>query len=56
MTIELLEAKERVLNPAKGVSFTPRKKPWFSSNSSLEYAEEDLLPTILEPPGGEDAL
>jgi hypothetical protein len=27
---ELIATKERVMNPAKGVSFTPRKKPRFS--------------------------
>jgi hypothetical protein len=53
---ELLDAKARVLNPAKGVSFTPRKKPRFSSDASWEYAEEDLLPTISEAPGGAEDL
>jgi hypothetical protein len=53
---ELLEAKAWVLNLAKGVSFTPRKKPRFSLESSWEYAEEDLLPTISEAPGGSDGL
>jgi hypothetical protein len=44
------------LNPAKGVSFTPRKKTRFSLDPSWEYAEEDLLPTISEAPGGSDGL
>jgi hypothetical protein len=35
---ELLASKERVLNPSKGVSFTPRKKPRFSSDPTWEYA------------------
>jgi hypothetical protein len=52
----LLDTKARVLNPAKGVSFTPRKKSRFSLDSSWEYSEEDLLLTILEAPPGSKGL
>jgi hypothetical protein len=52
---ELLVTKERVMDPAKGVSFTPRKKPRFSSDPTWEYAEADILPSITEAPeAGED--
>jgi hypothetical protein len=47
---ELLEAKTRIQNPAKGVSFTPRKKPRFSNDPTWEYAEADMLPSIPEIP------
>lgn len=53
---ELLATKERVMNPAKGVSFTPRKKPRFSLDPTWEYAEEDVLPTIAEAPNLDDEL
>lgn len=53
---ELLATKERVMNPSKGVSFTPRKKPRFSSEPTWEYAEEDVLPTIAEAPNSDDEL
>jgi hypothetical protein len=53
---ELLATKERVMNPAKGVSFTPRKKPRFSSDPSWEYAEEDVLPAIAEAPEADGDL
>jgi hypothetical protein len=44
------------MNPAKGVSFTSRKKPRFSEDSSWEYTKEELLPSILEAPGDVEAL
>jgi hypothetical protein len=47
---ELIATKERVMNPAKGVRFTPRKKLRFSSDPSWEYAEEDILQPIAEVP------
>jgi hypothetical protein len=47
---ELLAAKDRVMNPALGVSFTPRKKPRFSSDQFDEYTELELMPTIKELP------
>jgi hypothetical protein len=50
MKEELLDTKIHVLHPAKGVSFTPRRKPRFSSNYSWEYAEDELLPAINEFP------
>jgi hypothetical protein len=53
---ELLDAKVRVLDPAKGVSFTPRKKPRFLSESSWEYAEDELLPAIEEAPSTTEGL
>lgn len=43
------------MNPAKGVRFTTRKKPQFSSDPPWEYAEEDILQPIAEAPeAGED--
>jgi hypothetical protein len=48
---ELLEVKER-LTRAVPVSFTPRKKPRFSTGSLVEYTETDLLPSISEAPEG----
>jgi hypothetical protein len=50
MVEELEDAKARIMNPAKGVSFTPRKKPRFLTDSSWEYAEADVLPRIPEVP------
>jgi hypothetical protein len=46
---ELFDVKDRILADS-GVSFTPRKKPRFSAESSFEYVEADLLPTIEEAP------
>jgi hypothetical protein len=54
-TEELLEAKTRIQNPAKGVSFTPRKKPQISNDPAWEYAEADMLlsiPEVPSTPGG----
>jgi hypothetical protein len=48
---ELFDVKER-LTKAVSVSFTPRKKPRFSSESTYDYTESDLLPTISEAPDG----
>jgi hypothetical protein len=53
---ELLSAKDRVMNPAQGVSFTPRKKPRFSSDQFDEYTELELMPTIEELPGDPDGM
>jgi hypothetical protein len=47
---ELTDATTRIRNPAKGVSFTPRKKPRFSMDSTWDYAETDVLPSIPEVP------
>jgi hypothetical protein len=44
---ELMAAKFRVLNPTEGVSFTPRKKPRFST-SDWDYNETEALPAIAE--------
>jgi hypothetical protein len=38
---ELLNVKARIMNPEKGVSFTPQNMPRFSSDLSWEYAEEE---------------
>jgi membrane-anchored protein YejM (alkaline phosphatase superfamily) len=46
---ELLEVKERITADS-GVSFTPRKKPHFSNESTYKYVEPDVLPTIKEAP------
>jgi hypothetical protein len=56
MKEELIAANERVMNPSKGVSFTPRKKPQFSSDPSWEYPEEGILPPIAEAPEAEKDL
>jgi hypothetical protein len=53
---ELDDAKKRILNPSKGVSFTPRKKPRFSTDSTWEYAEADNLPAIPEVPRTAEGL
>jgi hypothetical protein len=52
---EFLEVKSRVTGKS-GVSFTPRKKPRFSTDSTYEYVEADLLPTIEEAPTTPAAL
>jgi hypothetical protein len=52
---ELLDVKDRVMADS-GVSFTPRKKPRFSSESTFEYVESDLLPTIEEAPSSPAAM
>jgi hypothetical protein len=43
---ELLDAKGRIQNPVKGGSFMPRKKHRFSTDSTWDYAEADVLPSI----------
>jgi hypothetical protein len=53
---ELLLAKDRVMNPASGVSFTPRKKPRFSSDQFDKYTELELMPTIKELPEDPDGM
>jgi hypothetical protein len=52
---ELLVTKERVMDMAKRVSFTSRKKPRLPSAPTWEYAKADILPSIREAPeAGED--
>jgi hypothetical protein len=46
---ELFDVKDR-MTAGSGMSFTPRKKPRFSPESSYEYVKADLLPTIGEAP------
>jgi hypothetical protein len=53
---ELLDAKDRVLNPARGVSFTTRKKPRFSSGLMDDYADIEVMPTIGELPDSPQGL
>jgi hypothetical protein len=53
---ELLDAKDRVLNPARGVSFTPRKKPRFLSGIMDDYFDIEVMPTIGELPASPQGL
>jgi hypothetical protein len=52
---ELIEVKERIMAES-GMSFTPRKKPQFLSESAYKYVEADLLPTIKEAPSSPAAM
>jgi hypothetical protein len=52
---ELFEVKEHIM-AALGGTFTPRKKPHFSSESAYEYVEADLRPTIKEAPSSPAAM
>jgi hypothetical protein len=50
---ELAAIKKRVLNPASGVSYTPRKKPRYSEDT-WDFPDMEMLPTIAEGPATED--
>ncbi len=51
-----MSGKERVLNTAQGVSFTPPKTPRFWSDLLHEYTELELMPTIKELPDDPDKI
>jgi uncharacterized coiled-coil protein SlyX len=53
---ELLDAKDRVVNPARGVSFTPRKKPRFSSGMLDDYSDVEVMPSIGELPSSPEGV
>jgi hypothetical protein len=47
---ELIDSKDRIINPSRGVSFTPRKKPRFSNSFLDDYSEMDVMASIEEVP------
>jgi hypothetical protein len=48
---ELIDSKDRIItNPSRGISFTPCKKPRFSSSFLDDHLEIDILPSIKEVP------
>jgi hypothetical protein len=52
---ELKAIKIRIMNPTAGVSFTPRKKPRYSDDSSWDFPDVAVLPTLEEGPDPQDA-
>jgi hypothetical protein len=47
---ELIDWKERIVNPACGVSFTPPKKPRFPGSFLDDHSETEVMPSIKEVP------
>jgi hypothetical protein len=47
---ELINSKERIVNPTCGVSFTPPKKPRFPGSFLDDYSEIEVMPIFKEVP------
>jgi hypothetical protein len=52
---ELATIKACIMDPSAGVGFTPRKKPRYSEESSWEFPDVAVLPTLEEGPDPQDS-